>query len=399
VSAQPSATSGSPSATWLTERRLRRLILFSLVACIGAIGVAEFFAVRAFQPLGVDYLPLWTGARSVHAEPHALYDFDRITALQAWRLDEWLARIGPRLRPFVYPPSALLVLAPVSLASFQASYLVWIAATLGLMLTAAALLERRSGLQMAVLAGCATPCFTCAYVGQSTFLVAGLVALAAPQLRSRPAWAGALLAAAALVKPTLLLLAPVALIANRQPRALASALIVGLAGAGATALLFGPALWLDWLAALPRFQTLADATLGASTVSISAEAATLGLQGPALLALRAVVLVAGAALVWRAFSRSEDLVVRLAALCGAGLICAPYALRYDVVMLVPAVALFVTRTVDTKAWTQGIGAMLLLMFTGVLNAGAFAATALVLLLTHEVLIRRPEAPTALPQPV
>ena len=373
------------SETSPTDLRVRWMILLMLTAAIAAMGVVEFLMILAHQPLGVDYLPLWTGALEARRDPSGLYDFARITALQSWRLDAWHSNAGPLVRPFVYPPSALLVLAPASLAGFQSSLVGWLAATGALLTAAAARLAPREAALMVLLTFCATPCFTVAFVGQTTFLVAALVVFSVPLLGIRPILAGALLAAAALIKPSLLALAPFALIAGGHWRAATSALGAGIAGAAVTTALFGVQPWFDWLAALPRFQALADEMLRQSSISLPSVAAGLGLGPVGQWIVNLAIFAACAGLVWRVFRRSEDVVERLAALCGAGLVCAPYVLMYDAVMLAPVVALFVVRTIRTQEWIWGVTAILLTTVTGVAPIGPFATLGLVLLLTGPAL--------------
>ena len=61
--------------------------------------------LRLFE-LGADWAPLWIAGKLAWADPAKVYDFDFVTALQA----PLLGHVDHR--PFIYPPSALLLIAP-----------------------------------------------------------------------------------------------------------------------------------------------------------------------------------------------------------------------------------------------------------------------------------------------
>lgn len=52
------------------------------------------------QPLGIDFLPLWTAGRMAWTAPGKVYDFAAVTQAQSWLLPHlrWL-------RPYAYPPA------------------------------------------------------------------------------------------------------------------------------------------------------------------------------------------------------------------------------------------------------------------------------------------------------
>ena len=60
---------------------------------------------------------MWTGGT---VDPRELYDFARIDSAQAWLLGA-----GAHDRPFPYPPSALLVFAPLARLPFWVAGAVW----------------------------------------------------------------------------------------------------------------------------------------------------------------------------------------------------------------------------------------------------------------------------------
>lgn len=279
--------------------------------------------ITIFKP-GSDWAPLWTAGRLAWDNPAQLYDFELVARLQGAVVDK------VDFHPFIYPPSALLLIAPIALLPFWPSLVLlasgsmaWLAAT-----------ARRVGSDpwLVVLA---PPVIIAAIVGQTSLLVVGLVVLACASLDKDERKAGALFALAALIKPTLLVLAPVALLAGRHWRAIGSTLVVGLAGFGLSVLLFGLRPWLDWLEAIPAFQRMFDdyPPLVRNAVSPYALAVRLGVESMAIVVLGAIV---AAAVVWLGFSRPAGAAVRSALILGGALLLTPYAMNYELAVFAPA---------------------------------------------------------------
>jgi hypothetical protein len=352
----------------------RRLILGFLVASIGMLGWNESVYIFAHQPAGIDLAPIWTAGRIAFSTPHLVYDFDHVTALQ-----QWLLHGGWGRRPFVYPPSMLLLFAPFAALPFWWAYVLWTGLTGVLMAWAAGRLVPDRRWLTTALTLVATPCFIVVTTGQTTFLVAALACVAVVELEKRPRLAGVLLAIAALIKPTTLIFAPFALIAGGHWRSLKWALLAGLTGVVASTAAFGMQAWFDWLAAVPRFQALIDQSPGLlrGTITPAGEAVAIGLRGLPLLGIRLVCVLIAGLLTWRAFSATRDPVARLAALVGGGLLAAPYAMHYDGGLLAAAVGANAARSLDESSWMRGIFGIVLLTSAAVPHMGAFATVVLV----------------------
>src|ERR1700759_2003739 len=95
----------SPRPTFAIDERLKPRALWALAAVLAVLAASEAWALINFQPLGVDYLPLWTAGRMAWTAPGHVYDFAAVTHAQNWLLPglKWM-------RPYAYPPTALLVL-------------------------------------------------------------------------------------------------------------------------------------------------------------------------------------------------------------------------------------------------------------------------------------------------
>ncbi len=196
-----------------------------------------------------------------------------------------------------------------------------------------------------------------ALAGQTVVMAAGLITLAITCLQSRPRLAGVLFALAAALKPQAALLAPVALLACGAFDALAAAALAGAALIAASVILFGLARWPEWLASLGPFQAVIESVprfqLGLITPAALGRA--LGLSGLGLTAWIAAFAAGGAAIVWRAFARSNEPPRLAAALAIGGLLATPYALCYDGALLAPAAAALLLGA-DARRWPMRLAA-------------------------------------------
>jgi hypothetical protein len=319
--------------------------LFLLRAYASARGL------MAVQPLGIDFLPMWTGARMAWSTPQLLYDFEAVTAAQDWLMTGW-----SRLRPFVYPPSALPALAPFAAMPFHWAYVVW--TLLGAVLLAGATaqaVERQRILAVALILA-SPPAATAIIVGQTTLLVAGLLVLGVTELAGRPRLAGALFGIAAAIKPQAAVLVPVALVAARAWGALGSAILAGAAMGLVSLVMFGWEPWMAWLHSLPRFAEAISLspTLMRGGVTLTMMGVNLGLDPDLLGWIRLAALLAAVAATWLAFARSGDAAYRLAALSVGALSIMPYAMHYEATLMAPAAVLL---ALSPHRWLFGAAAL------------------------------------------
>ncbi len=344
-----------------------------MLACLAA---PQLYGLLRFEPPGLDFLPLWTAGHMVWSEPGKIYDFVAVT-----RAQDWLIPPMRWLRPFAYPPTNLLLLAPLGRLAYWPALGLWTALNLGVFFYASARLAERSRTLVFALMATAPAVVLAVFAGQGALLVAGLTILAALELKGRPRLAGALFAIAAVLKPQALLLAPVALLACGAFEALASAVVVGAVLIGLSAALFGPARWTEWLAALAPFQAVVDGVpaLKANLITPLGLADDLGLTGAASLAWRAAFALAGVALVWRAWSRPMDSARRLAVLLAGGLLVAPYALVYDAAILAPAAAVMAVGALAASDRTLRLVALAAISAVATPYLGAAAVLAFVVL--------------------
>ncbi|HXQ51799.1 MAG TPA: glycosyltransferase 87 family protein [Stellaceae bacterium] len=272
-----------------------------------------------------------------------LFDFQRFTDYQYATLGPWLIA-PPHLHPWLYPPPYLLLLAPLSLLPFAASYASFLLATGAA--AVAALAWRGAGRVMDWPRGLMLLVFPATFIdaltGQNALLSTALLVGGVRLLERAPAWAGAVLGLLA-YKPQLFLLVPVALIAARAWRALAAAALAAAALVLASAAVFSLPSWLLWLDEMAGAETPAYAAWRADTFlrgySLDVCASLLGLPGPVAMAAQIAASLAAAASVWWVWRRPGAAEARLAVLLVASIVATPHLQAYDMVPLAAALIL------------------------------------------------------------
>ena len=244
-------------------------------------------------------------------------------------------------RPWVYPPSFLVMLLPFLKLGFMGSYLAFQA--LGAALLAAALMYRpdcRLSARWVALAALACPAASINVVdGQCSFLVAGLLVLGFRLLAARPLLAGLIFGVLSF-KPQFALMVPVALLALRQWRAMLGAAASAASLAAVSAMMFGPQLWLWWLDRA-AFSYRDSSSQWASFErmwgnSVYACAALLHVPPTVALILQICAVGLGASLTYAAYRSRLAADARLAVLLAATILAAPHFSTYDTVLLAVA---------------------------------------------------------------
>ena len=294
--------------------------------------------------LPADFSVFWAAAQLALQAPALIYNDVAVTLKQA---DAIGGVVG--IRPWAYPPTALLPLLPFGALPYAAALILFVTASLGLFLLATRpLFERRKLLALGLII-LSQPVIFAALNGQMVFVVGALVISALIWLPTAPVRAGILLGIAAAIKPQLLVFAPLALLACREYRALGASLCAG-GGMVLISLLLGPERWIEWLAALARFKdTVESLDILYRNVTPTGMLWFLGATGPAQWIANLAFSLVGGWIVWRVFRQSIDVPTRLLAMVGGALFAAPYAMNYDLVLLVPAAVAFIVRDHDPRA--------------------------------------------------
>ena len=403
----------------LTRERVRNYswicLVLGLAAQVANAALGHFPLTGAHDVLLPDYLARWTAGRLV-LEGHAGVLYDPAAQEQ---LQHALVPGSRGLSWFVSPPFAVLGYLPLALLPYGVSALGWAVVSVTLLVVAARAVRPLADgagspgagdLRLLLLVFAASPAvLELVAAGQDTAVVLVLVVVALRLLLDGREIAAGTLLALATVKPQLLVLVPVALLAQRRHRAVA-AFATGTAALVLLSLpLVGTSGWRSWLAALhsPLYRTGVQQGQTWKMQSVSALATALGaptVTGWLVLAVGAGVLVVRARRV-----RSDTRHVWALTLLTT-VVCSPHVLQYDLVLLLP-VMVFLHDRVDTRAVRLlGFGTVLLLATVAVRHvlAGPLGGTgqlleapwsALTLLGVWFALLRVPAgAGSVLPEP-
>ncbi|OGS92304.1 MAG: hypothetical protein A2Z95_01270 [Gallionellales bacterium GWA2_60_18] len=305
-------------------------------------------AARGEMPLYTDYTPTYAASLLLREIP-AQYLYVQGAMVEAGRLaahamyggitDEQAHGVG--FAPFMYPPTFILLIAPLAYLPYLLSWFLWLGVTAVPYL--AAMRRILPGLLAWPFALAAPPVFYNVMYGQTGFLSAGLIALGLVMLRRNPLWAGVFIGLAS-VKPHLGVLIPFALLAGAHWRAFASAALTVIATIIVSLLAFGDDPWFAFIGT-GQFHLQGFAHGAYNYAPMTTVLATLRLAGvahaPAMLAqyLSAALMVALVGAVWWRGRKRPDLFgLQAAILCLATPLAVPMMYLYDLVLLVPAAA-------------------------------------------------------------
>jgi hypothetical protein len=244
---------------------------------------------------------------------------------------------------FAYPPTALLLLRPFGLLPFWPAFVAW-----GLLGVAAiSLAARRTIGPRAIAIGFASSAAVAVLAGGQISLFIGALVIGGLGASS-PRWRGALLAAAAVIKPQSLIAAPVALFAERNWRAICWGLAAATVLLLLSVALFGVDSWLAWARELPAWQTFVlSRGIDRDDVGIYGLLRTLGLPGWTY----TVGIPLGIATSWLVFRNEARLVDRYAAFVCATVLMSPYTLPYDLAGLsLACTAMLLDKDRSPLAW-------------------------------------------------
>lgn len=300
----------------------------SIVACL-AIS-ASLVVPRLIQwNLLPDFTLFWAAARFALTTPRKAYDISAMAAAQAWAI---APSRGPR--PFPYPPSALLLIAPFGLLSFWAAFWSW--TVLSIVAFWSAVRRVTSGWAVPLAIVLPHPVLVL-LLGQTTLFASSAAIWAISLVNKRPAAAGLLFGLVAAFKPQTVLLAPVVFLRLREWRAALGA-TVSLCGLSVASLVFGTTVWPDWVATL-RSHAQIVSYYHLEIIGATPRMAAIGLHlpQPAVSAFQLLGIIAGISIVWRGFRSSETL-VRLECFTIGCFMASPYAMRYEIATLAPVLA-------------------------------------------------------------
>lgn len=243
-------------------------------------------------------------------------------------------------KPFVYPPPAIPLFKTLALVPFWPGFALWTAASASAFYLAASHLTDR---RIALLSMLSVASFQNLILGQTSMLLGAAILVAF----TMPAMAGGLiLGVVAVVKPQLLVMAPLALMIRRDWPMLQGAAVGSIGAIIASLALFGVQPWVDWVHGMPRFhQALIDMNVLSSAITPAAKAEQLGIDPLPILALGIFLAAATVTLL----ARRLEGVNLVALIVGTGTLAVPYALPHDIVALAPACIAYIMVKPGFKA--------------------------------------------------
>jgi hypothetical protein len=298
-------------------------------------------------PIGWDFLNTWIGGRSAFSGGPADW-FDMNVYRAALLKVTGIGGLPPMF--WSYPPHIMLFIWPFGLLDYLPSFMVWCAVGLVLYVWAAVAggVERKYWLFLAV----APAVSVNVNFGQNGFLTAALLIGGLANLDRRPILAGILFGILT-IKPQLGLLLPVLLVLTGRWRVIGSAVVTTVLLVAATAIWFGPEVWIQYLhKVVPQQHALLYFAVDAAWTSVASAFVTARLAGlPVDLAwvVQGVASACAFGMVVWTFWRKRDPVLSQALFVTATFLFSPWIMLYDMVVFGWIVALLRQRGNETFA--------------------------------------------------
>jgi alpha-1,2-mannosyltransferase len=345
-----------------TERRIRfygtGVIFVYILAIMWRFGHGQWIFLSDGSLRCTDFGWMWLSGKSAYLGLSAqIFDYSAFSAAQI----ALFGRDGCAFfTPFVYPPTFLFFTYPLGWLPYLVAFGAWIIATLCLYETAVyAIIPRRAAVIAAVAPFAVAVNIDFAHNG---FITAALIGFSLVFVERRP-WLCGIFLGLLTYKPHIGLLFPLALLASRNWRALASAVGASvILGIGAT-IAFGFEGWATFLhTLLDRQSSLSpDTAVPLALHSVFgllrwAETSA-GVSWGGHLIVAAVV----ALTVWVVWTRPIPISLKAVVLCIGSAMISPYILFYDLCILSIAVA-FLVRDGVSRGFLPGERILMLISF-------------------------------------
>lgn len=383
----------------MISRRLSSLwLVFLAVLVAQSVFLMAAFTVASLQTdlrFGGDFVTFWLRARAlVEGLPGLIYDPGLFAAIPA---QPRALLPGEYYTVFPYPPVFLLYLWPLGFMDLHTAMAVWLAAGFALYMLAVRrsqewdrlgelpLSQRRLLMVFAALSPLA---LNNLFTAQTGFLVGALLVAALAWLDRRP-WLAGVCFGLLCFKPHMALMAPVALLASRNGRALAGAALTAGCMVALSLLLWGSGLWESYPDYVRHFSLMVERFTNMLTGLNASLFHTLRIASSLEMAVaaQAAVSLLCVACVWKAWSRREESGRRNAVFMCATALATPHMMAYDMTLMIVPVLYLVGGISRGEATRLQKAALVLLLLTFPLTQGianqvglplAFIAVALVL---------------------
>jgi len=334
------------SGSWLTAKRAKLYPLaFLTIQALAYLGLvlAGHGNLDAFgRPIGhrfcelLDCLRVRPGGNAANAY-HPIQHHAAQTALWGKEVEYYA---------WLYPPTALLLVAPLGLLPYLASLFSWLAVTGAAYVATIWKFTPRAEALVPILGFPAA--ITNVSHGQNAFLSTAIVGIGLLISDRRPIAAGVLLGCLC-YKPQLAPMLVIVVLARRDWKmALGAALSIAAQSVMAT-LLFGSDIWTNFESILPLARSVLEEGLVGFVKMQSVFSAIRLIGGGYSLAycVQAAVAIAAAILLWRIWRTEASLSLRTGATGAAMLLGTPFILDYDFVLLALPIAALTSEGLRT----------------------------------------------------
>jgi hypothetical protein len=372
-----------------TEPWLRFWGIGAAEAWLLFLGWLFFFTGWLIRPDGklgnIDFSWMWiSGKFAAMADPSRIYNHEIYSAA----LNSYY---HPLLTQYVYPPTYLFFTYPLSLLPYLIAFAAWVGATLLLyLMTVCLIVPRWTAVILAL-----TPFAVLGNIGfgHNGFLTAGLIGLSLVFVERRP-WVSGIFLGLLTYKPQFGVLFPLALLASRNWRALASAAAASVFLGIAAGIAFGFRSWPAFIASLfDRPSGLSpDARVVLRLQSTYGLAHWLGAGAWTAWSAHIVPAVVVAMAVWAVWVRPIPYPLKASLLCVGAVTVTPYVLAYDLCILAIAIAFFVEDGM-ARGFLPGERSTLAICWAGLIPLqvapiGAIICIALLLLIGRRIMALR-----------
>ncbi|PFH28577.1 uncharacterized protein DUF2029 [Burkholderia sp. JKS000303] len=338
--ATDNAPPGRPG--WLSKERLvlysAALLVFQLVL-LGIWAISSWVLhVPGVPPPGIDFRVFWSASFvSLHGGATAAFDLPRLFAAEA----TLLPGIPPEqiAAPWVYPPTFQLLVYPLALLPYAASYALFVCVSLASALIACTPVMKNRPLPWITLLAFPGLWVTTAG-GQNSLLTLAFAAGALGLLERRPIVAG-ICAGMLAIKPQLAVLFPLLFLCGGHFRALGAMAATAVLFCTASALAFGLPLWVEFFHSLSWFSHLVLANnaggIWNAMPTLFAVSRRLGAGQTVAFAIQAAVAIPAVVATSVLWIRRKHADLCSAAAIVATLLTQPYLVYYDLAWLLLAI--------------------------------------------------------------
>lgn len=342
----PAVVSVLTSGSWLTAKRAKLYPITFLT-----VGVLVFLANilaghgnlgSLGRPIGTDFASFWTASKFVLAGNAA----DAYRPIQHHAAQTLLFGKQFEYYAWLYPPTALLIVAPLGLLPYVASLFSWLVVTgAAYVATVRKFLPRPEAL--IPILGFPAALLNVSH-GQNAFLSVSIIGVGLLLSDRRPFVAGVILGCIS-YKPQFAPMLAIVVLAHRNWMMALGAAISLAVQVIAVTMLFGSDIWTHFESILPSAKAILEEQLVGYGKMQSAFAAVRIFGGGINLAYsaQAAVAIAAASLLWRIWRSEASLLLRAGATGAAMLLSTPFVLDYDLVLLALPVAALTTEGLKT----------------------------------------------------